>query len=581
MKLKAGLEVHQQLDCGKLFCNCDNLESGSDQTFSRTLHATSSEMGSVDVAAQAEGIRKFTYHNRSCNCLVYTDEEPPRGPNKDAIEIAVQFAKLVGAKIIEEVQFMRKVVVDGSNTSGFQRTGLIAVGGHIEYKGRKLELDQICLEEDSCRHGENKDEYILDRLGIPLLEVTTKPQLKKPKEVQEAARALGRLLRACKVKRGLGTIRQDVNISINNGQRVELKGFQDLATMPKVVENEIHRQENLNNLKQGKPGNQKDVTDLISKKKGTAMACKLVGWKGLLGTKMSAKEHVRMGRELADHAIKAGIEDYSETFVKGLMHSDELPAYGISKEETQKISDVLKCKGDDAFVLIFGEKTTVESALDNVIQRVKFHGVPQEVRRVTPKGLTRYLRPMPGASRMYPETDIAPVNLRNFDVVLPKTLDQRESELPLNDEESKQMVARNLDLRFHRLMEQIEDPKNISRVLLHTLPNLSSTGHTFVTDDDILHVLSFVKDGKIAKEGIENALVQASMGDEIETGSDNIDDEVELLIDNLVQKKIDFVKDKGMDAVGPLMGLVMSEFRGKMDGAKINALLIKRIEQEI
>jgi glutamyl-tRNA(Gln) amidotransferase subunit E len=581
VKLKAGLEVHQQLDCGKLFCNCDNLESGSNQTFTRTLHATSSEMGSIDVAAQAEGIRKFTYHNRSCNCLVYTDEEPPRGPNKDAIRIAVQFAKLVGAEIIEEVQFMRKVVVDGSNTSGFQRTGLIAMGGQIEYEGGKLELDQICLEEDSCRHGENKDEYLLDRLGIPLIEVTTKPQLKKPEDVQNAARALGRLLRACKVKRGLGTIRQDVNISINNGQRVELKGFQDLSTMPKVVENEIHRQENLNSLKQGNVGKQKDVTNLISDEKGTAMACKLVGWKGLLGTKKSAEGHVRMGRELADYAIKAGIEDYSETFVKGLMHSDELPAYGISGEETQKISDALKCKEDDAFVLIFGEKAIVKSVLDKVTQRVEFYGVPQEVRKVTPKGLTRYLRPMPGASRMYPETDITPVNLQSFDVVLPKTLDQRESDLPLNDEESKQLVARNLDLRFHRLMEHIKDPKNLSRILLHTLPNLASTGHDFVTDDDVLRVLSLVKEGNIAKEGIEKALVQASAGDEIETGNDNIDDEVELFIDNLVQKKKDFVKDKGMATVGPLMGLVMSEFRGKMDGAKINALLIKRIQQEI
>ncbi len=581
MKLKAGLEVHQQLDCGKLFCNCGNLESGDNQTFRRTLHPTSSEMGTVDVAAQAEGIRKFTYHNRSCNCLVYTDEEPPRGPNENAVKIAVQFAKLAGAEIIEEVQFMRKVVVDGSNTSGFQRTGLIAVGGQIEYKGEKLELDQICLEEDSCRHGENKDEYLLDRLGIPLLEVTTKPQLKKPEDVQEAARALGRLLRACKVKRGLGTIRQDVNVSINNGQRVELKGFQDLATMPKVVENEINRQETLNGLKRGNVGKQTDVTDLISEKKGTAMACKLVGWKGLLGTKMSAKGHVRMGRELADYAIKAGIEDYSETFVKGLMHSDELPAYGISEEETQKISDALKCKEDDAFVLIFGEKATIESALDNVIQRVKFHGVPQEVRKVTPKGFTRYLRPMPGASRMYPETDIAPVNLRNFDVALPKTLDQRENELPLNDEESKQMVARDLDLRFHRLMEQIKDPKNISRVLLHTLPNLSSTRNDFVEDDDIIQVLSLVKEGKIAKEGIEDALIQAGKGEEIETGNDDIDDEVQHFIDKLIQEKIDFVKDKGIAAVGPLMGTVMSEFRGKMDGAKINALLIKGIEQEI
>ena len=174
---------------------------GNDSVFVRKLHATSSEMGSIDVAAKAEGVRVFTYFNKSCNCLVYTDEEPPRGPNKEAIEIALQFAELVGANIIEEMHFMRKVVVDGSNTSGFQRTALVATGGKIEYENGTIEIEQICLEEDSCRHGENKDEYLLDRLGIPLLEITTKPQLNKPKQVQMAAKALGRLLRACKVKR--------------------------------------------------------------------------------------------------------------------------------------------------------------------------------------------------------------------------------------------------------------------------------------------------------------------------------------------------------------------------------------------
>ncbi|MEC9332985.1 MAG: Glu-tRNA(Gln) amidotransferase subunit GatE [Candidatus Thermoplasmatota archaeon] len=581
MKLKAGLEVHQQLDCGKLFCNCDYLESGTNGTFNRVLHATSSEMGDVDVAAEAEGIRKFTYHNRSCNCLVYTDEEPPRGPNEDAIEIAVQFARLTDAEIIEEVQFMRKIVVDGSNTSGFQRTGLIATGGYIEYEGGILELDQICLEEDSCRHGKNRDEYLLDRLGIPLLEITTKPQLKKPEYVKNAARALGRLLRACKVRRGLGTIRQDVNVSIDGGQRVELKGFQDLATMSKVVENEMRRQENLSRLKKGDARKQRNVTDLLSKKRGTAIACKLIGWRGLLGTKMSEEGHLRMGRELADHAIKAGIEDYSEASVSGLMHSDELPAYGITEEETQKMGDALKCGEDDAFVLIFGEEATAKKALDRVIQRVMFHGVPQEVRKVTPDGFTRYLRPMPGASRMYPETDIGPVSLHDVDVTLPKTLDQRENELPINDEESRQMVSGDLDLRFHGLMEKINDPKNISRVLLHTLPNLTSTGHNFITDEDILKVLFLVKEGKIAKEGIEDALIQTSKGNKIEIGNDNIDSEVQLFIDRLVQKKIDFVRNRGMAAIGPLMGTVMSEFRGKMDGAKINALLIERIEKEI
>ena len=159
MTLKAGLEIHQQLNSGKLFCNCSLSENGKDVQFKRKLHATSSELGDVDIAAKTEQIKLFTYYNKSCNCLVYTDEEPPRGPNADAVKIALQFAQLVNAEIVEEMHFMRKVVVDGSNTSGFQRTGLIATGGRIEYEGKILELDQLCLEEDSCRHGEEDHEY--------------------------------------------------------------------------------------------------------------------------------------------------------------------------------------------------------------------------------------------------------------------------------------------------------------------------------------------------------------------------------------------------------------------------------------
>lgn len=573
MKLKAGLEVHQQLDCGKLFCTCGNLESGDNRSFKRTLHPTSSEMGAMDAAAKAEGIREFTYYNKSCNCLVYTDEEPPRGPNSHAVQIAVQFAKLTGSKIIEEVQFMRKIVVDGSNTSGFQRTALIATGGKIEYNGKKLELDQICLEEDSCRHGDKKDEYLLDRLGIPLLEITTKPQLKKPKDVQDAALALGRLLRACEVKRGLGTIRQDVNVSIDGGERVELKGFQDLSTMSKVVEKEIRRQEKLKKIKTGRVKNKKVVTKLIKRNRGDAYACKLVGWNGLLGTKKSSDEHIRMGREIADHAIKTG--------VKGLMHSDELPAYGISEEEKRKISKAVDCGKEDAFVLIFGKDEIAEKALERVTQRVQYKGVPKEVRKVTPEGHTRYLRPMPGASRMYPETDIGPVNLQNISVKTPKTLDQREKELPLNTEESKQMVARELDSRFLKLLDKINDGKNISRILLHTIPNIESEIRISINDDDILRVLLLIKEGKIAKEGIEKALIQSSRGEEIETGGEHIEKDVEMFIEKLINEKIDFVRERGIESVGPLMGSVMSEFRGKMDGAKINALLIKGIKKVI
>jgi len=568
--LKAGLEIHQQLNSGKLFCNCDSNDGGKDLQFKRKLHATSSELGDVDIAAKTEQIKLFTYYNKSCNCLVYTDEEPPRGPNEDAVKIALQFAKLVGAKVVEEMHFMRKVVVDGSNTSGFQRTGLIATGGRIEYGDKILELDQLCLEEDSCRHGEENHEYLLDRLGIPLLEITTKPQLKDSCDVQEAAKAIGRLLRACNVKRGLGTIRQDVNVSINNGQRVELKGFQDLTSMPKVVENEVKRQTDLNNLKMAEIGKTTVVNDCFTKKKEFALALKIKEWNGILGTKKSPSNHIRMGRELADYAKRAGM--------KGIMHSDELPAYGIDAEETNQIKNKLQCNNNDAFILIFGKEKMVENAMNLVIERIKTNGVPAEVRKVTPENFTRYLRPMPGASRMYPETDIAPLKINNIKISKPKTLDEREHELPLNDEESKQLVNRDLDGQFNNLNKTYDNPKLISRILLHILPQLKEEGEN-ISASDLEKVLNLFNNGGIVKEGIPKALIQSSKNEIIETKSENIEREIEEFIRKLIKEKEVFIKERGMGAVGALMGPVMSEFRGKMDGGAINKLLIEKIKE--
>ena len=570
MALKAGLEIHQQLNCGKLFCNCDASDIGKNLLFRRKLHATSSEMGEVDIAAKTEQIKLFTYYNKSCNCLIYADEEPPRGPNEDAVRIALQFAKLVGAKVVEEMHFMRKVVVDGSNTSGFQRTGLIATGGEIEYNGKILELDQLCLEEDSCRHGDENHEYLLDRLGIPLLEITTKPQLNDSKDVQSAAKAIGRLLRACNVRRGLGTIRQDVNVSVNNGQRVELKGFQDLSSMPKVVENEVKRQTTLNKIEKGNIDKVTVVNDCFKEKKEFALALRIDDWKGILGNKNSPKNHVRMGKELADYAKRAGMN--------GIMHSDELPAYGIDGDETNRIKRKLKCKENDAFILIFGEEKKVKNAMNLMIERIRTKGVPAEVRKVTPENLTKYLRPMPGASRMYPETDIAPFQISGINVSKPKTLDEREKNLPLNDEESKQLVNRELDEKFNYLNDKYEIPKLISRILLHTLPQLKDEGEN-ISMGDLEKVLVLFKDGVLVKEGIPYALIQSSNNEEIKINSGNIDDEVSEFIDDLIKDKVQFIKERGMGAVGALMGPVMSEFRGKMDGGDINKILMKKIEE--
>jgi len=143
------------------------------------------------------------------------------------------------------------------------------------------------------------------------------------------------------------------------------------------------------------------------------------------------------------------------------------------------------------------------------------------------------------------------------------------------------MVARELDSRFLKLLDKINDGKNISRILLHTIPNIESEIRISINDDDILRVLLLIKEGKIAKEGIEKALIQSSRGEEIETGGEHIEKDVEMFIEKLINEKIDFVRERGIESVGPLMGSVMSEFRGKMDGAKINALLIKGIKKVI
>jgi glutamyl-tRNA(Gln) amidotransferase subunit E len=188
---------------------------------------------------------------------------------------------------------------------------------------------------------------------------------------------------------------------------------------------------------------------------------------------------------------------------------------------------------------------------------------------------------MPGASRMYPETDIPPIKLTNIKVKAPKTLDQREKEMPLNDEESKQIVSRNLDYKFRKFMKYYGEPKTISRILLHTLPNLKSKNGEIIKEEAIIKVLKLVKEGKIAKEGIEDALIRANSGKDIKIRNENIEEDIVKFIDKLINDKLDFIKQRGIEAIGPLMGPVMSEFRGEMDGAKINALLIKKIKEKM
>lgn len=248
--LKAGLEIHQQLNTSKLFCHCPSelRENKPDIIIERYQHAVAGETGEVDIAAfyEQERERKFIYEAYSdTTCLVELDESPPIALNDDALQIALQIALLLNAKHLPVTQIMRKTVIDGSNTSGFQRTLLIATGGYLETREGKVGITSIALEEDAARIiKKSKEEAIfrLDRLGIPLVEITTEPDIKSPEQAREVAAKIGEILRATNVKRGIGTIRQDVNTSIKQGVRTEIKGVQELRLIPKVIEKEIERQ---------------------------------------------------------------------------------------------------------------------------------------------------------------------------------------------------------------------------------------------------------------------------------------------------------------------------------------------------
>ncbi len=250
LNFKCGIEIHQQLDTHKLFCNCPSIirDDKPDIIVKRKLRASAGERGEVDVAALHEVKRgkQFIYQAYSnTTCLVELDEEPPHDVNKEALEIALQVSLMLNAKIVDKICFMRKTVIDGSNTAGFQRTALIATDGFIETSKGKVGIETICLEEEAAKivkRTEKEDTYNLSRLGIPLIEIATTPDIKDPEHCKEAAKKLGMILRSTsKVKRGLGTIRQDVNLSIKDKARVEIKGFQDLKNMPKIIENEVKR----------------------------------------------------------------------------------------------------------------------------------------------------------------------------------------------------------------------------------------------------------------------------------------------------------------------------------------------------
>ncbi|SEO73517.1 glutamyl-tRNA(Gln) amidotransferase subunit E [Halogranum amylolyticum] len=609
--LVAGLEIHQQLDTAtKLYCQCPTARREPEETtrtFTRYLHPTKSELGEIDDAALEESRvdREFEYLAFDTTCLVEEDDEPPHHIDDEALDVAMQIATMLEMSVVDQAHVMRKLVVDGSNTSGFQRTALVGQEGQIETSDGPVGVEDLLLEEESAgRVAETGDgvRYSLDRLGIPLVEIGTKPDISSPEQAREAAEQIGMLLRSTgKVKRGLGTIRQDVNVSIADGARVEMKGVQTLDDIEDLVRLEVQRQVELLDIRDeleardASVGETQDVTAVFDETEsgviegaldgGKVTAVPLFGFDGLVGRELQPDR--RLGTEFSDHAKRHG--------AGGIFHTDELPAYGVTQAEVDALKEAVGAGDDDAVAIVAADSETAELAIDAVKERAEaaVEGVPEETRGATDDATTRYLRPLPGAARMYPETDVPPVEPDPSDVEVPELLTERvdryQQEFGLDAGLAEQVAfGRRMPL-FERAVADSIDATLAAGTLESTTTELRRDDVPVenLTDDHLLDVLQLVDAGDLAKEGIVDVLTVLAENPELsaeeaveEAGLSGVDEsEVRAAVQEVVDRNEEQVETEGMGAFSALMGEAMGALRGKADGEVVSSALREEIQK--
>ncbi len=604
-----GLEIHQRLATAKkLFCDCPAAIPENPEmlgTVSRFQRAVAGELGNIDRSAEFEELRgrKFVYMVPERNtCLVELDEEPPHKLNEEALDVALALAGSMNMHIIDELQPMRKEVVDGSDPSAFQRTVLVAVDGEIEVEGHRIKMPSIFLEEESSGIVSSKEDEITynpDRLGIPLVEIDTDPYIPTPKAAKAIALYIGTLLRVSgKVQRGIGSIRQDVNVSIKGGARVEIKGLQEVDKLDRFVENEVLRQQRLLEIKEllkksnASVDNAIDVTGMFRgssvriianhlEKKGVAHALRLKGFKGLLGKEVNPDR--RLGSEISDYAKMAK--------VNGLIHSDEnLAAYGFSGKELEELNSRLGLEEGDAFIIIAGQKSNVESAVKLAIDRAKYAlvGIPLETRGTANTELctTKFLRPLPGGSRMYPETDARPILITKEKLKAAGT-----SALDVENEKKKLLAK----LQNKGLAEQLltspklplykaitastkADPNFVANMLIQKFTELRRGGFAVdsIEERRLADLFSEYADGIITKQAVDELLKEMSLKKESVEDLIAIKRLKRISGDGLSALILDTQREAGKKMTADeLRNVIMSKYRLNVDGAELNAMLSK------
>ena len=622
--VKVGLEIHQQLATNKkLFCNCTPIESDEYSIkFQRKLRVSKSELGEFDPAALFESTKSKTimyYANHESSCLVEQDEEPPHELDADARKIALIISSALKSNIFSEIYPMRKTVIDGSNTTGFQRTMLISQGGFYNAGKTKIGIQSICLEEDAAKIlGEEGSirKFGLERLGVPLVEIATDPFEVELTEIKKIALSLGRILRSTKkVKRGLGSIRQDVNVSIKdgNGVVIEVKGVQQLDQLEKVVEYEAKRQHGLLQISKKiqeknwefTDEDKKDITELFSKckskiiqnaikKNQRIIAVSFKKMAGIFG--FLPYEGIRLGKEVAELVRFFGIG--------GVFHSDELPNYGIEESDLEELRKFIEIKENDAFLILASPEEKIHTIVNQIILRIEHirdHGIPIDTRLATQTGETKFLRPRPGSARMYPETDIPPIiitkeELSEAEKNIPKSWDDSIKEIETKYKINPQLAEQIFDSRYIGLFENIikkinTNPTFVASILCSSITNLERSGldSNLLKNEEISKLFQLLEKGEISKESIE-IILENIMSGKSKTVKEAIENtsiesisgiDLEKIIEEIVEKNESIIKNQKERAMGPLMGIVMKELRGKASGEMINSILLKNIKKKL
>jgi glutamyl-tRNA(Gln) amidotransferase subunit E len=603
---KSGLEIHQQLlTSRKLFCRCPagRYSEAFTAEILRHMRPTLSELGEYDGTALMEfKTRKeiiYRIHHETV-CTYEMDDTPPFELNDEALEIALGIGQLYGCAMVDEIHISRKQYLDGSIPTGFQRTTIVGVQGSIPYKDRQVTIVQLGLEEDACREVSDVGHlrtYLTDRLGMPLIETVTAPDMRTPQEVAEVAEILRRLVRSTgRVRTGAGAARQDVNVSVEGGTRIEIKGVPRIPNIPLLTYNEALRQYNLLQLRaelhrrgitrETFEATSQDVTRTLRKTRfqpirtaiaegSTAMCVLLRGFHGLL--RWQTQTDTYFSREVSDRVrVVACLTSFPN-----IIHSDS-PSETLASSEWQMLKRGIGATEEDTIVLVWGPSVDAVAGAAEIVIRTKEAtiGVPSETRQALRDGTNGFERILPGPDRMYPDTDLPPRRitreyLATIAATMPRPFWERERwyrELGLPEDVIVPLAISPFAPLFEKAVKEwhlppmavgvalIQFPKRVTR----SVPDAAPLGV-----GEVEEVLAAWKDGLIVRESIVPAFMAMAAG--VPFDRDRLPPlctaaDVEAALHRARTQLAGISPNNPEKTPQILMGMVMTELRGRIDG---------------